>query len=76
MYKNYKRAASVEASAKLAGDMARKLYTDGPYHVLFYPNTLHAYRTDRVSGWHDDKLPPLINGVYPNPTINDLKITG
>ncbi|WP_165548355.1 ABC transporter substrate-binding protein [Rhizobium leguminosarum] len=76
LYQEYKRSESVEASAKVASEMARRLYSDGPYHVLFYPNTLHAYRTDRVSGWHDDKLPPLMNGVYPNPTINDLKITG
>lgn len=75
MYEEYKRAASIEGSAEIAGKMARKLYTQGPYHVLFYPKNLHAYRTDRVSGWHDDKLPPLMNSIYPNPTINDLKVT-
>lgn len=74
MYKDFQRAPSVEKSARIAGRMVRKLYTDGPYHALYYPATLHAYRTDRVSGWPDSTLPPLMNNIYPNPTITKLKI--
>ncbi|MDX0500472.1 hypothetical protein GOC68_30390 [Sinorhizobium medicae] len=74
MYQDFQRAGSLEQRAEVAQKMVRKLYTQGPYHALYYPATLHAYRTDRVSGWPDSKLPPLMSGVFPNPTITSLKI--
>ncbi|MES0007843.1 ABC transporter substrate-binding protein [Mesorhizobium sp. M0062] len=74
MYHDFTRARGTESSAKIAEEMVRKLYVEGPYHALYYPAALHAYRSDRISGWPDSKLSPLINGIYPNPTIASLKV--
>jgi peptide/nickel transport system substrate-binding protein len=32
-------------------EMQQIFYDQAPYHVLYYDNELHAYRTDRFSGW-------------------------
>ncbi|MDX0469986.1 hypothetical protein GOD90_31555 [Sinorhizobium medicae] len=74
MYQDFQRAGSLKQRAEVAEKMVRKLYIQGPYHALYYPATLHAYRTDRISGWPDGKLPPLMSGVFPNPTITTIKI--
>ncbi len=31
--------------------MQEIMYNDAPYHILYYDAALHAYRTDRFSGW-------------------------
>jgi len=36
------------------------VYDDAPYHVLFYDEGLHAYRTDHFGGW---KLQPSADGL-------------
>lgn len=74
MYQDFQRAGSLKQRAEVAEKMVRKLYIQGPYHALYYPATLHAYRTDRISGWPDSKLPPLMSGVFPNPTITTIKV--
>ncbi|WP_456727167.1 ABC transporter substrate-binding protein [Bradyrhizobium sp. USDA 3397] len=74
MYEDLRRTLSVEKSAEIAEKMVRKLYTEGPYIALYYPATLHAYRTDRISGWPDSAVPPLMTGIFPNPTITKLKV--
>jgi len=32
-------------------EMQSIFYDQAPYHVLYYDNELHAYRTDRFAGW-------------------------
>jgi peptide/nickel transport system substrate-binding protein len=32
-------------------EMQQIFYDQAPYHVLYYDNELHAYRTDRFGGW-------------------------
>jgi peptide/nickel transport system substrate-binding protein len=32
-------------------EMQQLFYDQAPYHVLYYDNELHAYRTDRFSNW-------------------------
>ena len=32
-------------------EMQQIFYDQAPYHVLYYDNELHAYRTDKFSGW-------------------------
>ena len=32
-------------------EMQQIFYDDAPYHVLYYDNELHAYRTDRFANW-------------------------
>lgn len=37
---------------KMAMDQMQEIvYNDAPYHVLYYDAALHAYRTDRFTGW-------------------------
>jgi hypothetical protein len=31
--------------------MQQIFYDDAPYHVLYYDNELHAYRTDKFANW-------------------------
>ena len=39
--------------------MQEIIYDEAPYHVLYYPSQLDAYRTDRFGGW---KNQPSQNG--------------
>ena len=32
-------------------EMQQIFYDDAPYHVLYYDNELHAYRTDKFANW-------------------------
>jgi peptide/nickel transport system substrate-binding protein len=32
-------------------EMQEIVYNEAPYHILYYDAALHAYRTDRFSGW-------------------------
>ena len=41
-------------------EMQQIVYDQAPYHVLFYDEGLHAYRTDRFGGW---KLQPTADGL-------------
>ena len=41
-------------------EMQQIVYDEAPYHVLFYDDGLHAYRTDRFGGW---KLQPSADGL-------------
>jgi peptide/nickel transport system substrate-binding protein len=41
-------------------EMQQIMYDEAPYHVLFYDEALHAYRTDRFGGW---KLQPSADGL-------------
>jgi peptide/nickel transport system substrate-binding protein len=39
-----------ERKAQIA-EMQNIFYDQAPYHVLYYDNELHAYRTDKFGGW-------------------------
>ena len=39
-------------------EMQQIFYDDAPYHVLYYDNELHAYRTDKFANWTNQ--PPEI----------------
>lgn len=41
-------------------EMQQIMYDQAPYHVLFYSEALHAYRTDRFGGW---QLQPTADGL-------------
>ena len=34
-------------------EMQQYWYDQAPYHILFYDNNLHAYRTDKFTNWHN-----------------------
>lgn len=49
-------------------EMQELFYENAPYHVLYYDNVLHAYRTDRFGGWTrqpPESGTPLIGYGYP-----------
>ena len=41
-------------------EMQQIVYDQAPYHILFYDEALHAYRTDRFAGW---QLQPKADGL-------------
>src|SRR6185295_4279352 len=40
--------------------MQQMVYDQAPYHILYYPSQLDAYRTDRFGGWQNQ---PSQNGT-------------
>ena len=42
---------NVTARQQIVFEMQRILYRDCPYVILYYPNGLYAYRTDRYTNW-------------------------
>lgn len=54
-------SATSDAERKtMIDEMQSIFYKEAPYHVLWYPNQLDAYRTDTYSGWRDQ---PTGDGV-------------
>jgi peptide/nickel transport system substrate-binding protein len=48
------RAEADETKRKaILAEMQELVYTEAPYHILYYDSELHAYRTDRFGGWTD-----------------------
>ena len=33
--------------------MQQMWYDAAPYHILYYDDNLHAYRTDKYAGWQN-----------------------
>jgi peptide/nickel transport system substrate-binding protein len=59
----YKLQGSAPTDAERKGYMAEMqqlVYDEAPYIVLFYDDSLHAYRTDTFGGWQTQ---PLENGT-------------
>ena len=59
MTAQFKESDPVKRKA-IIDEMQQTVYDDAPYHVLFYDDGLHAYRTDRFGGWH---LQPSADGL-------------
>ncbi|HEX5147847.1 MAG TPA: hypothetical protein VFW02_02115, partial [Candidatus Limnocylindrales bacterium] len=45
------RAVDVNERKAEIAEMQNIFYDEAPYHVLYYDNELHAYRTDKFGGW-------------------------
>lgn len=45
------RATNETERQSIIAEMQNIFYDDAPYHVLYYDNELHAYRTDKFGGW-------------------------
>lgn len=45
------RATDVTQRKAYIAEMQQIFYDQAPYHVLYYDNELHAYRTDKFAGW-------------------------
>ncbi len=44
-------AETPEERKALIDEMQEIVYNEAPYHILYYDASLHAYRTDKFSGW-------------------------
>jgi peptide/nickel transport system substrate-binding protein len=51
LYNQSQIGTSVEARAEIVKQMQAKLYDESPYAVLWYTDTLQAYRNDRFGGF-------------------------
>ncbi len=70
-------AAAVPAERRALMDQMQEIvYNEAPYHVLYYDAALHAYRTDRFTGWvnQPDNGTPLF-GYGPH-GYTQLKLVG
>ncbi len=52
MYRQEAAAPTLEARAEIVKALQDKAYHDAPYAVLWYPDTLEAYRSDRFEGFN------------------------
>jgi peptide/nickel transport system substrate-binding protein len=51
LFKQQNEAATPEARKGFMDQMQEIVYNEAPYHILYYDASLHAYRTDRFTGW-------------------------
>ena len=51
LFTQQNEAATPETRKPLLDEMQEIMYNEAPYHILYYDAALHAYRTDRFSGW-------------------------
>ena len=51
LFTQQNEATTPETRKAFMDQMQEIVYNDAPYHVLYYDAALHAYRTDRFSGW-------------------------
>jgi len=51
LFKQQNEAATPEARKGFMDQMQDIMYTDAPYHILYYDASLDVYRTDKFSGW-------------------------
>jgi len=51
LFQQQNEAADPAARKGLMDQMQEIVYNEAPYHILYYDAALHAYRTDRYSGW-------------------------
>ena len=59
LFKEQNQAPNADARKALMAQMQNLFYDDAPYHILYYDDTLAAYRTDKFSGWQNQPA----NGV-------------
>jgi peptide/nickel transport system substrate-binding protein len=53
LYEQQLVAPDDAARLQIVARMQQLWYEQAPYHILFYDDALHAYRTDRFSGWQN-----------------------
>jgi peptide/nickel transport system substrate-binding protein len=51
LFDQQQRATDVTKRHEYITKMQEIFYEEAPYHVLYYDSELHAYRTDKFSGW-------------------------
>lgn len=51
LFELQQRTVNPEERKDYITEMQAIFYRDAPYHVIYYDSELHAYRTDRFTGW-------------------------
>ena len=51
LFQQQKVATTEDARKALLAQMQQLVYNEAPYIILYYDSELHAYRTDKFSGW-------------------------
>ena len=51
LYAQQNAATTVDQRKSLLAEMQQYWYDQAPYHIVYYDSELHAYRTDRFTGW-------------------------
>lgn len=68
LFKLQQRATNEAERKGYIQEMQEIFYRDAPYHVVYYDNELHAYRTDKFAGWTNQPPAsgtPLFGYGYP-----------
>ena len=53
LFTKQNQATNDDLRKELMAQMQNIFYDDAPYHMLYYEDTLAAYRTDRFAGWQN-----------------------
>jgi peptide/nickel transport system substrate-binding protein len=61
LYDQQNLAPDDQARKQIIDQMQQLFYDQAPYHILYYPDELDAYRTDKFGGWQNQPL----DGGYP-----------
>ncbi|MEI8332880.1 MAG: ABC transporter substrate-binding protein [Chloroflexota bacterium] len=79
LYQKQLEAATIEERKGYIAQMQQIFYDQAPYHVLYYDNELHAYRTDKFANWKTQPLdggtPFFVNGSLDYTLLTDAKAT-
>ena len=53
LYEQQLAAPTEDARKAILTQMQQMWYDQAPYHILYYDDNLHAYRTDKFAGWQN-----------------------
>ncbi len=69
-------APTDDARKAILTQMQQLWYDQAPYHILYYDDNLHAYRTDKFAGWQNqpsDGTPIFAYGILGYTLLTDAK---
>ncbi len=70
-------AKTDEERHAILDQMQQLWYDQAPYHILYYDDNLHAYRTDKFGGWQNQPpngTPLFAYGVMDYPLLTDATL--
>jgi peptide/nickel transport system substrate-binding protein len=73
LYQQQHDAPTPEARHALLEQIQNLWYDQAPYHILYYDDNLHAYRTDKWAGWRNQ--PPNGTPLFSYSILGETLIT-
>ena len=76
LYEQQLVAPTQDARKAIIDQMQQMWYDAAPYHILYYDDNLHAYRTDKFAGWQNqpaDGTPIFAYGILGYTLLTDAK---